>query len=152
MAAVLIDHPVASSLRHSRDGGTNVADAVAHLAGLNSRRQTLPGNLHQLLVLWLHLANHQGDGGVADVAVQVDSHINGNQIALLYLSLLGGNSVDYLVVDRDTGGTRKIFPVPGGLATMGLHILQTQVIDILGGHACHHLRNDILVHLCQKSA
>lgn len=106
--------------------------------------------------LLVHLPHREGTGAVAVVPADgqlglgVDAlkahagtHVNGDDVPFLQPAL-PGDAVDYLVVDRDTGGTGKTVQVEkGGITAMLDDKAVHGVVQLPGGDARPHQRGAV---------
>src|SRR5579884_4511436 len=118
MAAQLPDHRVAVLLCMALD---RVADIRQMLAGpglLDSFEQALFGHAQQPLRLGRDASDPVGPGRIADPAVQLHAAIDADDVPFLE-DMAARNTVDDLVVDRDTGPGRVGWVAGGRVAEKG---------------------------------
>ena len=84
---------------------------------------------------------------ITDVTVHIDSNVYTYKVTIFYNSFFGRNSMDYFVVDTDTGSSREVFAPPGRLSTMGNHIIFKHIVYLLCRHSGVNLWYKFIKHV-----
>src|SRR5712692_11257354 len=92
---------------HAMNGVPYVADPVASNNRTDALFQGLACRFNQRLGFVADCSDRNAPGGVAVVTLKDHPEIQLDQIALLQLSLLGGDAVDHFVVDGGAKAARK---------------------------------------------
>lgn len=149
VAAEFADNVVAVFLTVLLDGMADVANAVARLALVESDEEGFASDAHEALHLGRDLANGECIGRVADVSVEFDNTIDRHVVAILKEELVGGDAVDYYIVDRDAECRREAFePLAKRDATIIADELFADVVEKCRGNT----RADMATHLGESLA